>query len=937
MTSPALRGLVIGGYELDTVAWEDGWSTTWLARRDDHSVWISIPDRGAPRNVIEDEIKILERLEGQGVPDIIEVLDYQGARAAVMKAKPGRMLVDVLRHDAAGLREGIWSFADRALENLTRLHDRGFVHLNLKPGTIWIGTDGGITFLDPLPLQPGDERSNSTAGTIPYMAPEQFDSIRHCDRRSDLFGLGLVLLEVFHGKPARSGASFDEHYEARHTPISPETGSRALDAFIESLVAIDPSDRFESAGQARTRLRGIVDTPRTVDHLTNSVWGEDKVEVPAAPSPHLITLQPAPLPSGSQPTMVAGDAPPPPDPSSGLLPDELIGGRYRVLREIGRGGQSIVYLVLDERSYLRELLAIRIPQQQLDDANELARRLRTQHKLEKILSDRIPDRVVRLRGVEPMEHRGGTRVGIVMEYMDGGTISDWVHHRWGGRPRTRTELTRLFTLLVPALEAIHALHRGAYLSHVPHLHRDIKPSNLLVDADGSICKLTDFYLTVPASSASSRSGTPAYMAPESFEGKSSVASEVFAIGATLYHLLSGTVPFEGADPVTRGEPADLTTKNPIVPTELAELVRRCMDRDVAARPATVEEVLGELMRLGLTGTVANSAPASLARLLVEHLPTEELDFLAVSLEAHGLHTAATDPTRRRIALIEEHCYTTPPRQVLSETCTTRQLVTIARALDLVLPPALRRDDIIDALLGALGFRPSRSDIPGIDSARRFLEDQLVELNHASSSDEVLGRIHSGLATVERVVDMLVRFYGQLLHGAGLGAALRARVHGKPPDRLTLGEKIGALNAFAATATPDVRVPRRVAEVFTWPILPRDLIEQLEALGKSRNRIAHGQTSTAELGRVGREVLRLAVDVTTRIAGSPHVPVVVQIVSRIEDIHGRHSYVGRDDRDRTERIFTPLPLELGALYLFYGVTNPVRINPLLFPYAPALKA
>ncbi|MBI4872199.1 MAG: hypothetical protein HY814_11605 [Candidatus Riflebacteria bacterium] len=49
------------------------------------------------------------------------------------------------------------------------------------------------------------------------------------------------------------------------------------------------------------------------------------------------------------------------------------------------------------------------------------------------------------------------------------------------------------------------------------------------------------------------------------------------------------------------------------------------------------------------------------------------------------------------------------------------------------------------------------------------------------------------------------------------------------------------------------------------------------------------------------------------------------------MYGRRFYLGRDDRNRCERIFTPLPLAVGNLYLFFPLTNPVRINPLIFPY------
>jgi hypothetical protein len=74
-----------------------------------------------------------------------------------------------------------------------------------------------------------------------------------------------------------------------------------------------------------------------------------------------------------------------------------------------------------------------------------------------------------------------------------------------------------------------------------------------------------------------------------------------------------------------------------------------------------------------------------------------------------------------------------------------------------------------------------------------------------------------------------------------------------------------------------------------------------------------------------------VEVLRELAENQYAPRVVQIVSRQDDIYGRHFYLGKDDRGHHERIFTPLPMEVGQLYLFYPLTNPARINPLIFRY------
>jgi hypothetical protein len=83
-------------------------------------------------------------------------------------------------------------------------------------------------------------------------------------------------------------------------------------------------------------------------------------------------------------------------------------------------------------------------------------------------------------------------------------------------------------------------------------------------------------------------------------------------------------------------------------------------------------------------------------------------------------------------------------------------------------------------------------------------------------------------------------------------------------------------------------------------------------------------------------LTLAVDVVSALAANPYIPRVVQITSRQDDVYGRHYYFGQDDRGRSERIFTPLPLAVRELYMFFPLTNPARINPLIFPYSTSAK-
>ncbi len=126
---------------------------------------------------------------------------------------------------------------------------------------------------------------------------------------------------------------------------------------------------------------------------------------------------------------------------------------------------------------------------------------------------------------------------IVMRLMSGGSLADRLH----GGPLAPAETLRLYRQLAPALDRAHA--RGV-------VHRDLKPGNVLFDdgnnayiADFGLAKLTDATTML---SATGMMGTPAYMSPEQARGDREVgpASDIYALGAMLYHTLSGKLPYE---------------------------------------------------------------------------------------------------------------------------------------------------------------------------------------------------------------------------------------------------------------------------------------------------------------------------------------------------------------------------------------------------------
>jgi serine/threonine protein kinase len=637
-----------------------------------------------------------------------------------------------------------------------------------------------------------------------------------------------------------------------------------------------------------------------------------------------------------------------------LVPGSMVAGRYQVKAALGAGGFANIYLVTDTEDYLQEEIVLKVVDETLMrsvlemDGHAMGRHVdlikawRSKLKAWKIISEQAPNQIVRLLGVPRIIIGRDTdyRVGILMEHMRGGDL--WRYHNSKGVPRNREHLMEVLRHFLDAGRAVGVLHKNRLL------HRDIKPANFLLDAAQDRCKLSDFELITEINDrtgfgeSTQPIGTPIYMAPECFIGQYSVQSDIFALGAALYHLLTGQHPRSNwpshelrfyAEPSSQ-RPEPPMNLNPLVSAELSDVILRCLNSDPSRRPSSVDELQDELKRLGLTEDADNIAPVNLARLMLNHLSNDDVHELVATLEENGLRSASTDPDQRQRDIVEEYCYTVSPYDVLKENCTTRQLKALNRSLGLECRPDAGRDVLIEQILTSVGFLTRVPEVPGIEANRLLLENLLLNLAHATTMDECVGKVQAGISAVERTVDLLLSFFGQLLWGAVLPSYLRKTVNGRPGEKLTFSEKLAALRALCLEDPPS-DLSARMRNVFTFPLITADIFQKLEDVVSQRTLFSHSPHDLAERSltkaqRAGRQLLERAVASLNAIALNPNTPRVVQIVSRQDDIYGRHFYLGRDDRGRSERVFTPLPLNVGRFYLFYPLTNPARINPLIFP-------
>jgi WD40 repeat protein len=160
-----------------------------------------------------------------------------------------------------------------------------------------------------------------------------------------------------------------------------------------------------------------------------------------------------------------------------------------------------------------------------------------------------------------------------------------------------------------AAALVEALARAIQHAHAHGvIHRDLKPANVLLAADGTP-KVTDFGLAKRLDSTSARTqagailGTPSYMAPEQAGGQAvGPATDVYALGAILYELMTGRPPFRAATPldtvlqVVSDDPVPPTRLNPKTPQDLETIALKCLTKDPAKRYATAAVMADDLRR-----------------------------------------------------------------------------------------------------------------------------------------------------------------------------------------------------------------------------------------------------------------------------------------------------------------------------------------------------
>ncbi|BDM76684.1 Stk1 family PASTA domain-containing Ser/Thr kinase [Lactococcus garvieae] len=264
---------------------------------------------------------------------------------------------------------------------------------------------------------------------------------------------------------------------------------------------------------------------------------------------------------------------------------KIFADRYKIIKEVGRGGMANVYQ--GEDTYLdNRQVAIKVLRSNFENDNiAIARFQREAFAMAELSHPNI----VSISDVGESENQQY----IVMEYVDGMTLKQYINEH---APLSNDEAVNITSEILSAMECAH--NHGI-------IHRDLKPQNVLLSQSGNV-KVTDFGIAKALTETSltqtnTMFGSVHYLSPEQARGaNATLQSDIYAIGIILFELLTGQIPFDGDSAVAialkhfQENVPSIININKNVPQALENVVIKATAKDINNRYANVEEMMTDL-------------------------------------------------------------------------------------------------------------------------------------------------------------------------------------------------------------------------------------------------------------------------------------------------------------------------------------------------------
>ena len=255
-------------------------------------------------------------------------------------------------------------------------------------------------------------------------------------------------------------------------------------------------------------------------------------------------------------------------------------GKYQILSNLGSGGFGTVFLARD--TWIDKKVAIKVPHRQSGGFEDLLQEPR-------LLAALDHQNIV---GIVTAEKLDGVFF-IVMEYVKGESLEAVLDRE------KSLDVPRSVAYTMQILKGVDHAHQNQVL------HRDLRPANVLISESG-VVKVADFGTSrfLEKSHATTVIGSPPYMAPEQFQGRAVLASDVYSVGVMLYQMITGTLPYFSPNPaqiermVAQGRCTPPKLRNNQIPREISDIVMKALAAEVGERYQRAAELAEDLATAG---------------------------------------------------------------------------------------------------------------------------------------------------------------------------------------------------------------------------------------------------------------------------------------------------------------------------------------------------
>jgi len=271
--------------------------------------------------------------------------------------------------------------------------------------------------------------------------------------------------------------------------------------------------------------------------------------------------------------------------SNEVKPGETLDARFEIDSVISRSGMATIYKAKDLES--KKTVAVKIPYMQLESDSGSFARFQREAEIGELLDHPNILKFIKVPNK--------SRPYIVTEYLEGKSLSDVLNEV---RPLPIPDAVQIASYICGAL---------AHMHEKKVVHRDLKPQNIMICNDGSL-RIIDFGIAkstemrrLTFAGFTPAMGTPDYMAPEQVKGKrGDERTDIYSLGAVLYEMTTGSVPFEGPNPFIvmnsriSGDPTAPRKVNPQISEELEEIILHAMEREPHKRYQSAAAMKAEL-------------------------------------------------------------------------------------------------------------------------------------------------------------------------------------------------------------------------------------------------------------------------------------------------------------------------------------------------------